>query len=217
MEEKTNNSELIRVFQEEEAVNQMRRSHQLRGMGNSTAGLRGEAAVRGRASDSRMSLLGQLMNQERTRDNDYTRLRAAGNYGGMERNVAAGQANLAQSMLNYQPWYQPQFRMDPSEYSRTNNAVEGISNWGSKVTDLIALSDRRLKTDVVPISGPFEVNGCRWYRWVWDDAASSFGLSGASFGLIAQEVQDKYPEAVSQNSHGYLMINYKTLLEQIGE
>ena len=76
-------------------------------------------------------------------------------------------------------------------------------------------SDRRLMTNIVEM----EVleNGMVIYDWVWNDAARrldpKYGMpveegGYPSQGLIAQEIESEYPDAVIEDSYGYLCLLY---------
>ena len=121
---------LRNVMQQEEdrGVNALRRRQQMSGMYNSSPAMSGEALYRSDMANRRMGILGNLYNQERQRDNPYTRLGALGQYGGLNRQIAAQQSGLANSLLQYQPWYTPQMYMAPSQYGQIGNAIGGIGN-----------------------------------------------------------------------------------------
>ena len=81
-------------------------------------------------------------------------------------------------------------------------------------------SDRRLMTNVVEM----EVleNGMVIYDWVWNDAARrldpKYGMpveegGYPSQGLIAQEIEAEYPDAVIEDSNGYLVIDIPVLAD----
>ena len=81
-------------------------------------------------------------------------------------------------------------------------------------------SDRRLMTNIVEM----EVldNGMVIYDWVWNDAARrldpKYGMpveegGYPSQGLIAQEIEAEYPDAVIEDSNGYLVIDIPVLAD----
>ena len=117
--------------EEERAVSQTQRGAQLSGMGASTGAAKAGGDIRSGFANNRLQMLGGLYDAERARDNPYTRLAAVGQYGGLPRQIEGQQgmaqfgqqmfpyeqqAPLAQQMLGYQPWYQPQQYYDPGWY-----------------------------------------------------------------------------------------------------
>lgn len=77
----------------------------------------------------------------------------------------------------------------------------------ASLAGMFAMSDQRLKENIKLIG---KRNGFNWYRWGWNNAARSLGLSGTDEGVIAQEVQQIKPEAVAV-INGYLAVNYAAL------
>ena len=125
------------MAEEDRGVGGLRRRSQLAGMGPSTGAAMGEGRYRSSMGNRRLSLLGGLYNQERERDNPYTRLQAVSQYGGLPREIQnqqgqalynqqygnmmfpyQNQAPIANQLLNYQPWYQPQYAQTPSMFSQ---------------------------------------------------------------------------------------------------
>jgi hypothetical protein len=51
-------------------------------------------------------------------------------------------------------------------------------------------------------------SGLAWYRWDWNEEAASVGLHGSDEGVIAQEAQALFPDAVTEMQSGYLGVNY---------
>jgi hypothetical protein len=117
----------------ESGLAQMRRYNQRAGMGYSSPAARAEGNYLAASNNQANTLLGSLYNQERQRDNPYTRMQAAFSYGDLERQLAQQeldaqyqaamgniqfpyqyQAPIANSLLGYQPWYQPSFYTQPS-------------------------------------------------------------------------------------------------------
>lgn len=76
----------------------------------------------------------------------------------------------------------------------------GLSAWDT-------FSDERLKTNVKFVCA---VNGHNTYTWDWNDAARAIGLTGSDYGVIAQEVEQINPAAVSE-SNGYKTVNYEMI------
>ena len=72
-------------------------------------------------------------------------------------------------------------------------------------------SDRNLKTNIVPIENSIEklsqINGVN-FDWK---------SGGSSFGVIAQEVEKVFPEAVGTNSYGNKTVNYPLLVAPLIE
>mgnify|MGYP001447217599 FL=1 len=82
-------------------------------------------------------------------------------------------------------------------------------------------SDNRLMMNVVT-AGVLD-NGMVIHTWEWNetakDLASKYGASKedggyAPTGLIAQDVQAKYPDAVIEDANGYLTIDLPMLADQ---
>jgi hypothetical protein len=78
---------------------------------------------------------------------------------------------------------------------------------------LAAFSDSRLKQDIKTLdASPFDSIGIRGVRWTWNDKAEGLGLFGESKGVLAEEVLEKYPDAVTRGDDGWLRVNYAMLL-----
>lgn len=75
------------------------------------------------------------------------------------------------------------------------------------------LSDMRVKTNIARLdqSRIMELNPVT-FKWRDGYASNSAPKSPISIGLIAQEVQEIYPEIVSEDDMGNLMINYQALI-----
>ena len=81
-------------------------------------------------------------------------------------------------------------------------------------------SDRRLMKNIAKVA-TLE-NGMVIYEWEWNDIArqlnSKYGMSVEeggypSTGLIAQDIQAKYPDAIINDNDGYLIIDIPVLAE----
>ena len=74
-------------------------------------------------------------------------------------------------------------------------------------------SDQRLKQNVTLLPHSEYDSVClSGVSWKWNKTAKQrFGLDGEGRGVIAQEVEKKYPFAVTKRSDGYKQVNYKLL------
>lgn len=68
-------------------------------------------------------------------------------------------------------------------------------------------SDMRLKTDIQLVG---QKNGHKLYNWMWNEAAATLGLFGRSSGVIAQEVEQTRPEAITERN-GFKCVNYQMI------
>ena len=72
------------------------------------------------------------------------------------------------------------------------------------------LSDVSLKTNIKAV-GSLD-NGINLYTWDWTEEGKRLASDTPTFGVLAQEVQEVMPEAVTRGDHGYLMVNYSKLI-----
>lgn len=84
-------------------------------------------------------------------------------------------------------------------------SVQDLTNMGLTIAGMF--SDRRLKNNIRKIG---TVKGHNWYSFEWNSLAEKLGLSGNTYGCMADEVYDKVPEAVSLRN-GFLFVNYSIL------
>jgi hypothetical protein len=84
------------------------------------------------------------------------------------------------------------------------NNILGLGQLG---IGAMAFSDVRLKENIEHVG---EVGGHRWYSWDWNEEAAELGLSGRGEGVMAHEVADYKPEAISEEK-GYMVVNYDML------
>ncbi len=71
------------------------------------------------------------------------------------------------------------------------------------------LSDLRLKENIVKI-GELP-SGLNLYRWDWTKEGKKLAVNQMPIGVIAQEAQKSFPDAVTAGIDGYLRVNYKEL------
>ncbi|MEF8732823.1 MAG: tail fiber domain-containing protein [Candidatus Accumulibacter meliphilus] len=80
---------------------------------------------------------------------------------------------------------------------------------------LLGVSDLRLKKDVGPlIQAPEDILKLRGVRFKWQDAAED---DPYAMGLVAQEVEEFFPEAVGTGPDGMKGINYSALIAPLIE
>lgn len=91
-----------------------------------------------------------------------------------------------------------------SSQNSTNNMM-GLANLGIQAWGMF--SDRRLKSNIKFIG---EESGIRKYKWTWNKLAEALGLSGQGHGVMADEVEESHPDAVSIQD-GYLIVDYQKL------
>jgi len=85
---------------------------------------------------------------------------------------------------------------------KTTSTVSGSS--------FVSLSDRRLKQNIQTLAGVMDkINGLRGVRFEFIDQNKY--AKGPQIGLIAQELQQVYPELVMTGDDGFLQVNYSQL------
>ena len=76
---------------------------------------------------------------------------------------------------------------------------------------LVSMSDERLKKNITKL---YEMeDGINIYSWDWTDDALQFVGDTRTVGVIAQEVQEIIPEAVSVADNGYLQVDYSLIFK----
>mgnify|MGYP005987692425 FL=1 len=83
---------------------------------------------------------------------------------------------------------------------------ENMGTIASGVGSIMAFSDVRLKKDIQYL-GKHE-KGFGVYKWNWNDDAKAMGIDDRTVGVLAQELIEYMPEAVSVHPKGYLQVNY---------
>lgn len=69
-------------------------------------------------------------------------------------------------------------------------------------------SDARLKDNVTHIG---KDEGYNVYTWEWNDKAKELGIDQPTVGVMAQEVLETNPDAISVDENGYYRVNYGAL------
>jgi hypothetical protein len=89
-----------------------------------------------------------------------------------------------------------------------NARGQGASNLLSGAISIGGLfSDERLKENIKLIG--YE-SGHNIYKWAWNKLANALGLFGESRGVIAQQVKETNPEAISYD-RGFMKVNYEMI------
>ncbi|WP_439582346.1 tail fiber domain-containing protein [Dyadobacter bucti] len=97
----------------------------------------------------------------------------------------------------------------------TATSVGATVNGNLKVTGIITESDRRLKTDIVPVTNSLShIYRLKGYNYYWKDKARDQSLQT---GLIAQEVEALFPELVKTDEKGMKSVNYIGLIPHLIE
>ena len=87
-----------------------------------------------------------------------------------------------------------------------HSSMTGLA--GSIFGAALFMSDERLKHNIKLIG---KSNGHNIYTWTWNDIAKQLGVDTHEFGVIAQDVMQTNPEAVFEDTTGYLKVNYGVL------
>jgi hypothetical protein len=94
--------------------------------------------------------------------------------------------------------------------------VNGDINAGGDII-AFASSDIRLKNNIKPIESPLEkiskINGC---EFEWNVELQSI-YSGKDYGVIAQEIEEVFPELVQTRENGYKAVKYDKLVSVLIE
>lgn len=88
-------------------------------------------------------------------------------------------------------------------------AGAGAGGMLSGLGALVGLSDKRLKANIEIVGATKD--GHNLYIWDWTEDAKRIVGDQPSFGVIAQEVESRHPEAVSVGGDGYLRVDYSRI------
>jgi hypothetical protein len=91
----------------------------------------------------------------------------------------------------------------------------GINAGGDIVA--YASSDRRLKDNIQPIENPIEkINKIGGYSFDWNEEIQDT-YKGKDYGVIAQEIEEVFPELVQTRDNGYKAVKYDKLVSVLIE
>lgn len=99
-----------------------------------------------------------------------------------------------------------------SMFSGAGGLLGGLTSAGGDIVQTLInkYSDIRLKDNITKV-GSLE-NGISLYTWEWNDEGKRLAGDDPTYGVLAQEVQEVIPEAVTRGNEGYLMVNYAELI-----
>lgn len=159
---------------------------------SATGGLRSGNAQESLANVNQQAYLASYQNQ-------LSGLQGMANLPSNANNIAAQQSSIGQTQAaGIIGGANSAAAQQQANFNNAGTAANiGLQAWDT-------FSDIRLKSDVEYVG---DVNGHRTYIWVWNELAKDLGLSGPDWGVIADEVERKNPEAVSIRS-GYKVVNY---------
>ena len=86
-------------------------------------------------------------------------------------------------------------------------AISGFADIGGIPGIAALFSDIRLKEDIRPLGA---INGVNIYGWTWNDKAKELGLKGECSGVLAHEVFETSPKAISEKD-GYIQVDYSKI------
>ena len=103
--------------------------------------------------------------------------------------------------------------------AQANAGSDDSGKWGAIGTitaaalPLMFTSDTRLKKNIVKID---TLKGINFYQWEWNEEGIRIGANKhPTFGVLAQEIQKTHPQAVKTGEHGYLMVNYGMISNEV--
>ena len=101
----------------------------------------------------------------------------------------------------------------PVPQSTTTSRQPGLFDYLSLGASAYA-SDVRLKTDITPAGN---VGGFNFYNWKWNDEGKRIAdPKQPTYGVMADEVKATHPHLVKRGSDGYLRVNYRELMGEMG-
>lgn len=89
---------------------------------------------------------------------------------------------------------------------QTQGILGGIGQAASGIGTMMAASDARLKENLVLVGQ--HPAGMNLYTWEWNEAGREIAGDQDPFGVLAQEVMETHPEAVTVGIDGFLRVDY---------
>ena len=81
--------------------------------------------------------------------------------------------------------------------------------------DIVAYhsSDKRLKTNILPIESALDkIDKLGGYTFDWIPTEEVHSNEGTDIGVIAQEIEEQFPELVTTRENGYKAVKYDKLV-----
>lgn len=88
----------------------------------------------------------------------------------------------------------------------------GIGAIGSGAGAAIKYSDVRLKTDIKKVG---HAEGLDIMSWKWNKEAAKLGLKGRGVGVLAQDLEKTFPQALGRARNGFRTVNYPALPQSV--
>jgi hypothetical protein len=98
--------------------------------------------------------------------------------------------------------------VNQSTTSQKKTGLGDILGAGAQLYGYHLLSDVRLKDNIKHIGS---THGHNIYTWTWNKLAKELNVDSPTVGVLAQEVMEKNPDAVTKHESGYYMVNYGAL------
>ena len=113
--------------------------------------------------------------------------------------IAAGTAGIGQTLA------QGQVGAAQAEQVGSQQFMSNVLGLGTLGVSMF--SDRRLKKNIKFFT---TIKGFNWYEWDWNTVANKMGLEGSCSGVMADEIVDTHPEAVSLKDL-FLFVDYSKI------
>ncbi|QDP64552.1 MAG: hypothetical protein Tp1100DCM00d2C33371621_10 [Prokaryotic dsDNA virus sp.] len=98
---------------------------------------------------------------------------------------------------------------DSSTTMQKETGTGDVLGTAAQLYGMYLLSDKRLKDNITLIGQ--SKKGHNVYTWTWNKLAKKLNINSPTIGVLAQEVMETNPDAVTKNNDGYYMVNYGAL------
>lgn len=182
--------------QQQNIANQMAANQARLGAAGQLAGLGGQAFNIGQTIQQQQSQQGLLQQGLQQALIDAAKGQFAGYAGSPMASLSAPLAALGAA---------------PNVSTQTTSQSPGLFNYLQMAA---GLSDARLKKNIEKVDN---VGGVNFYTWDWNEIGEKIAPKDQpKFGVIADELQETHPHLVECHADGYLRVNYKDLMSELG-